>query len=123
MPPEVDKTFLIKVKSFEDLARMAASSVALGQPTYLLRYESRDKVIYGLLAVFRDYYKFYGIPIFYYYVDNGKRLPTSHNYVVVRTEEGNEYVELSRGSKPGYITIPIVNLEVLPDFLKADDLK
>ena len=65
VPNVPNKVIGIEVASFNDLVRMAASSMALGQATYILRHESGKGTVYGILAVFRDYYKFYGLPLFY----------------------------------------------------------
>ncbi|HDD25682.1 MAG TPA: cren protein [Acidilobales archaeon] len=117
---EIDKAFRIRVKDFNDLARMAASSIAFGQPTYIIRYVKDDKTtIYGILAVFRDYFKLYGIPLFYYYVDEGNRISLEANYVLVKTDSDGEHIELSKGTKPGYIAIPIINLKEFPTFLQV----
>ena len=120
MDNDVKQTIKIRVKSISDLARMAASSIAFGQPTYVLRFRSKknNAVVYGILAVFRDYYKLYGIPLFYYYEDTKGEVPIGANYILVKTESNEEKVELSRGSKPGYVVIPIINLEAPPDFLE-----
>ncbi len=117
---DLERTIKIRVKSINDLARMAASSIAFGQPTYILRFHDRrnNTVVYGILAVFRDYYKLYGIPLFYYYEDSKGEVPMNANYVLVKTESNEERIELSRGSKPGYVVIPIINLEHPPKFLE-----
>ena len=114
----VDKALRVRVKEFSDLARMAASSIAFGQPTYIIRYKNDEgRTIYGILAVFRDYFKLYGIPLFYYYIDEDNSIPHSANYVLVKTDTDGEHIELSKGTKPGYIAIPIINLKELPSFL------
>jgi len=117
MTVEINKAFKVRVKDFNDLARMAASSIAFGQPTYIIRYENKDKRVYGILAVFRDYFKLYGIPLFYYYIDTEGKIPSDTNYVLVKTDANGEHIELSKGTKPGYIAIPIINLKELPSFL------
>ncbi|MEM2025351.1 MAG: hypothetical protein QXW94_03585, partial [Desulfurococcaceae archaeon] len=77
-----------------------------------------DKIILGLLGVFRDYYKHYGLPIFYYYSfkDDDPQI-SGANYVVVYT--GEEKYELTKGPKPG-ISIPIVTLAEKPEFIPDD---
>ncbi len=112
---KVDKVIPIRVSSLNDLARMAASVAALGQPTYVLKYrEEGGKVVYGILAVFRDFYKYYGVPLFYYYVSDKD---VDGSYLIVRTDESGERVEISKGSKPGWISIPIIQLSEKPPFI------
>jgi hypothetical protein len=112
---ELRKVIKLRVKSLNDLARMAASVIALGQPTYIVRFRDGDKVIYGLLAVFRDYFNLHGIPLLYYYVDDSKSL--EGNYILIKNDEAGERVEVSKGIKPGFISIPIIDLVETPEFL------
>jgi hypothetical protein len=112
---ELRKVIKLRVKSLNDLARMAASVIALGQPTYIVRFRDSDKIIYGLLAVFRDYFNLHGIPLLYYYVDDSKSL--EGNYILIKNDEAGERVEVSKGIKPGYISIPIIDLVETPEFL------
>ncbi len=114
----VQKAIKIRVKSFADLARMAASSIALGQATYIIRYVDSGNTIYGIMAVFRDYYKLYGIPLFYYYVDTREEIPKDKNYVLIKTDVSGETIEFSKGTKAGYIVVPIIDLYEPPDFIK-----
>lgn len=106
----------LRVRSLNDLARMAASVVALGQPTYIVRFRNSGKTVYGLLAIFRDYFNLYGLPLLYYYVDEEGKYPEG-NYVLIKGEESGERVEVSKGVKAGYISIPIVELVEVPEFL------
>jgi len=113
----MEKVVGVKLKSFNDLVRLAASSIAMGQPTFILRFKRSNYYVYGILAVFRDFYKMYGVPILYFYNDISGRLPINQNYVLIRSDEGGEHIEFSKGSKTGYVTIPIVNLESAPEFM------
>lgn len=112
------KVVRIKVRDFSDLIRLAASGIMLGQPTYILRFAPRSDVcIYGIMAVFKDFYKYYGIPLIYYWSDEGCRMPVDRNYAIVRSDETGEHIELSRGFKPGVINVPIINVQELPSFI------
>lgn len=53
-------------------------------------------------------------PLFYYYVSD-KDL--HGNYILLRTKENSEKVEVSYGAKPGWISIPIINLKNKPSFI------
>ena len=111
------KALSLRVKGLEDIVRMAASMTSMGQPTYIVRFRSGDCTIYGVVAVFRDYYKYYGLPLFYYYPvkDDDKE---DKNYVCIRSDETGERIVFSKGPKPGYVTVAIVNLESPPEFLE-----
>lgn len=108
-----------RVSSLSDIARAAAASIGVGQPVYLLRYKRRDgRHVVGMLAVLRDYYTLYGVPMLYYYEcepDDAKCAES--NYVAFKLDESGERVELTNRSVPGYIMIPILNLELPPSFL------
>jgi len=110
---KIEPTTLIKVKSLNDLARFAASMSTLGQMIYVIHFEHEGKHVYGLFAVYHDYYNLYGLPIFYYYISNEK---LNGKYLLIRTEESREYVLVSEGSKPGWVAIPIISLDEPPPF-------
>lgn len=113
----MENVIAIKVKGLEDIGRMAASLVTVGQPTYILRFKSGDRHVLGILAVFRDFYKYYGVPMFYYYVTSE---PGDGNYVAVKSDEAGERVEVVKGPRPGWVMIPIVNLSEKPPFIPED---
>ncbi len=110
---KIESTTLVKVKSLSDLARFAASMSTLGQMIYIIHFEHEGKHVYGLFAVYHDYYNLYGLPIFYHYISEEK---LSGKYLLIRTEENREYVTVSEGSRPGWIAIPIINLDEPPPF-------
>lgn len=108
----------IRVRDFADLARLAASGIMMGQPTYIIRLTpSAGTCIYGIMAVFKDFYKYYGIPLIYYWLDEGCRIPMDRNYVIIRSDEFGEHIELNKGYKAGVINVPIVNVEEVPNFI------
>ena len=111
-----EKLVPVRVSRVNDLARMAASIAMLGQSTYLVRFKLGDgRVVYGLIALLRDYYDLYGLPILYYAVVE----PGSHegkNYLLVKIDEQGEHIEFGDGARPGWVSIPIVNLAEKPSF-------
>lgn len=113
------KVLLIKTTSFEDLVRLAASTIIPHQVmTYLIKFKHKDRFIIGILGIFRDYYKYYGLPIFYYYsFDANDSRVLEANYVILYT--GEEKYEFSKSPKPG-VSIPIINLAMKPQFLPDD---
>lgn len=110
----------VRVDSLKDLARIAASIVTLGQPAYLVRFPSRNGgKVYGIIAVLRDYYKLYGLPMLYYYLDSDNKLGDG-NYLLVKVDDQGEHIEVSRGTRPGWVAIPIINLAEKPPFFPED---
>ena len=73
-----EKCIAIKVSSFEDLVRFASSMRMFGQNSYILHFERDNRHIYGVIVVFRDYYKYYGLPLFNY-IEKAK--PLQHPYI------------------------------------------
>lgn len=114
-PYEIIPPISLRVNSIEDLARFVASIAALGQPIYVLHFNADGKNVLGIIAVYRDYYKFYGMPIFYYYVSDKE---VSGKYFLVKAEETGEQVIISEGVKPGWIAIPIIRLKEKPSFIE-----
>ncbi len=114
----IGKAIKVRVKSINDLVRMAASSIAMGQPTYMLRYEEEGRVLYGIMAVFRDFYKYYGVPLFYYFIDEDNVVPKEANYALLRSSDTEERIEFSKAAKTGYVIVPIINIAEMPDFLE-----
>jgi hypothetical protein len=88
----------LRLRGLSDLARLVSGTMTMGHPTYIVHFTERGKHVYGVFIVFRDYYKQYGIPMFYYAVTD-KELPG--DYILFRSDEGGEYVEPYKGVKPG----------------------
>ena len=120
MPETVEEKLIpVRVSSIHDLARIAASIITLGQPAYLVRFPGRNgKKIYGIIAVLRDYYKLYGLPMLYYYIDSGNM--GEGNYLLVKVDDQGEHVELAKNTRPGWVAIPIIDLEEKPPFFPED---
>ncbi len=112
--PSNEKLIPVKVASINDLARIAATIASLGQPAYLLRFRENERKIYCIIAVLRDYYKLYGLPMLYYFIDEGS-LPEG-NYMLVKVDDQGEHMEISQGTRPGWIAIPIIDLAERPYF-------
>jgi len=110
------KLIPVRVGSINDLARIAATIVTLGQPAYLVRFSGAGgKKVYGIIAVLRDYYKHYGLPMIYYYVDGDDKLGDG-NYLLVKVDDTGEHIEVSKGTRPGWIAIPIIDIAEKPSF-------
>ncbi len=112
-----EKLIPVRVGKINDLARIAATIITLGQPAYIVRFKNKDnKLTYAIIAVLRDYYKYYGIPMLYYYIDDGSILKGNGNYLLVKVDEQGEHIELSKSTKPGWVAIPIIDLAEKPGF-------
>ncbi|NPA97083.1 MAG: cren protein [Crenarchaeota archaeon] len=120
-PPNLAPVVAIKLSSVKDLVRMASSVAMTMQSTYIIRFRRNGRTVLGFLAVFRDYYNYYGVPMFYYAFDDDGAFSEA-SYVLVKLDERGERIEPSASSKPGYVTIPIINIEKLPPFLETVDL-
>ena len=106
----------MEVASLNDLARFAASMATLGQPVYVIHFKDRGRHVYGVFAVYHDYYDLYGVPLFYYYSCEEE---LDGRYILVKAEEPKENVQVSHGTRPGWLSIPIVNLREKPGFIDA----
>ncbi|OYT39588.1 MAG: hypothetical protein B6U89_03890 [Desulfurococcales archaeon ex4484_58] len=106
------------MNSLEDLIRLASSISTPQMTTYILKFIHNDKLYLGILGVFRDYYKYYGLPVFYYYVLDKKSSEAEKikdsNYVVVSTD--GEKIEFTKNPKPG-LSIPLITLAEKPAFI------
>ncbi len=114
-----EKVVLLKTASFYDLVRLASATIIPHQVmTYLIKFKYKGRIVIGILGVFRDYYKQYGLPVFYYYTFDGNDAQASEaNYVIVYT--GEDRFELSKNPKPG-VSIPIISLAEKPVFIPDD---
>src|SRR5712692_4863315 len=88
---ELKAPIMMKVKAIEDIARFVGSAAGMGQPIYLLSFPLGEKQVYGLLAVYHDYYDYYGVPLFYYHTSE-KTL--GGKYLLIKTEETKETVNV-----------------------------
>jgi len=109
-----EKCIPIQVAQFEDLVRFATSMRTFGQNSYILYFEHNGKHVYGIFVVFRDYYKYYGLPLFYYTI---RKEPPEKPYLLVKIDERGENIEFSEGIKSGWIPVPIISLKEKPDII------
>lgn len=111
-----EKVFPVRVSSLNDLIRLAVSTISPQALTYIVKFREEGKIVLGILGVFRDYYKYYGIPLFYYFILDPTEYPglSEANYVVVSTSD--EKFEFTKQPKPG-VSIPIISLAERPGFI------
>lgn len=109
----MDKAIAIKMASLNDLVRLAVILSSPQLPMYIIKFRHNGKLYLGILGVFRDYYRYYGLPVFYYYdVDDEKF--SDANYIVVSSD--GERIEVSKTMKPG-LSIPLIHLAEKPVFI------
>ncbi len=111
MSEQVKPMVKVKLQSINDLARFASSTTSMGHITYIVHFEENDKHVYGVFIVYRDYYRLYGVPMFYY-IELEK--PLSGKYILFKTDDAGEHLDIDDRTKPGWIAIPIINLTEKP---------
>ncbi len=116
---ESNRAVAVRVKSLSDLAKIATLGAARMFILPIYKFREGGKTVFMVQTVFKDYYKLYGLPIIYYYVGD-EEASGDHKYLLVKVDESGEYLELSRGTKPGWIAIPIVELTEKPPFAPSD---
>ncbi|RUM47424.1 MAG: cren protein [Hyperthermus sp.] len=120
MAPELRERLVpVRVNKISDLARVAATIITLGQPAYLVRFTHNGRRVYAIIAVLRDYYKYYGLPMIYYYVDEEDKFKDG-SYLLVKVDDQGEQIELSKGIRHGWVAIPIIDLAEKPSFVPDD---
>jgi len=112
-----EKAIPVKIASIPDLVRLALSMSNMASRVYIVHFTKGNKHFYGLLVTFRDYYKYYGLPIFYY-VTADEEIKGKYLTLQYDTRE-----KLIASEKPvsGYISVPVINLDREPVFLELSD--
>ncbi len=114
---EITEKFMpVQVNTLNDLVRLVMTFMAPGQVMYLIKYRDGDKTILAFMTVIRDYYKYYGLPVLYYYAASGEeaRKILENNYILVDTHE-RESLSFSKSPRPG-VAIPLISLREKPLF-------
>lgn len=116
MSEDLRKVLPIRVVSLRDLVRLAVTYTSSGQSIFLLKFRESNKLVIGMLGLFRDYYKLYGLPVLYYHVCNSdeEEKVRDANYIIVSTND--ERIDYSRTPRPG-ISLPLINLAEKPPII------
>lgn len=94
-----------------NVVMLLAYNASTGEPVGLVRLEIVDRI----------FYKLYGIPVIYYHVSEDDGLEASKaKYLLIKVDEMGEKVEITDRTKPGWIGVPLVNLESKPPFIPDD---
>ena len=121
--PRIEKAVAVRVSSLADLVRLSATlaSRMIVMPVYRLRLERG--AVYFVQMMYKDYYKYYGVPVIYYYIDESDTRESGEaNYILAKTDETGEHIELSSRTRPGWLVIPVINLESPPVYLPEEVL-
>ncbi len=110
-----ERVVCVKLESLADLARLASSMVTMTSSVYIVHFAHGGKHYYGVFATFRDFYKYYGVPIFYF-VEQDE--PLKGKYLAVKVDETGERVEVLNGVRTGWICLPIVSLVSKPAIIE-----
>ena len=119
---DVEKAWVVKVGSLNDLVRVAGSIVLSRNPIYIMRFHYRDLTVYTMLSVIRDYYKYYGVPMAYYYTVKDGGNEHESNYILIKVDEMGEEVILTNKIRHGYAVIPVLDLAEPPPFFPMEVL-
>ena len=118
---ETEVAVAVRVSSLGDLARLASSAAHMMVVMPIYRFRYRGKVVYVIQTIYKDFYKLYGIPVIYYHVSEDDGLEASKaKYLLIKVDEMGEKVEITDRTKPGWIGVPLVNLESKPPFIPDD---
>jgi hypothetical protein len=119
---EIEKALVVKVESLNDLVRVAGSIVLSRNPMYIMRFRHGNKTIYLMLSVIRDYYKYYGVPMAYYYIVENGGDEHRAKYVLLKVDEMGEEIILTNKIRHGYAVIPVLDLAEPPPFFPVEVL-
>lgn len=113
---ELRKVMPVRVSSLKDLVRLTMTYTSSGQTIFLIKFFDKDKLVIGMLGLFRDYYKLYGLPILYYHVcdDREREKILNANYIIISSTD--ESLEFSKTPRPG-LSIPVISLAEKPSII------
>ncbi|MEB3774936.1 MAG: cren protein [Desulfurococcales archaeon] len=115
----LENAVAIRVDSLGDIARLASTLAARMFIMPVYRFPGSSGSVYMVQTIYKDYYKYYGVPIVYYYIHRGEE-PASVRYILARADETGERVELSDRTRTGWVSIPVINLVEKPPYIPDD---
>ena len=111
----------MKLASLKDLVRLVISSVGPERVAgYIGHYEEENRSIFFIFNTSLGYFELNALPIIVWIEDSRK---PDKSFLRYKTSPKEEMEFSDDASDPKWITIPIVNFEVLPDFLKVWEKK
>ena len=121
---KVEPALVVRVSSLGDLVRLAGTlaSRMIVMPVYRVRVEGGS--VWFLQMMYKDYYKYYGIPVVYvYFWEGDDRPPSKTKYILAKSDETGEKIEVSDRTRGGWLVVPVINLDGLPEFIQLEDLQ
>ncbi len=120
----IEPALVVRVSSLGDLVRLAGTlaSRMIVMPVYRVRVEGGS--VWFLQMMYKDYYKYYGVPVVYvYFWEGDDRPPSKAKYILAKSDETGERIEVSDRTRGGWLVVPVINLEELPEFIRLEDLR
>ncbi len=114
----IGEAVAVRVQDLPDLVRLATSLAGRMVVMPVYRYKSGGKAIYFLQMMYKDYYRCYGLPVIYYYVTEGE--DKDPKYIIVRTDETGEKIEVTDRVRPGWLVVPVINLAEKPVYVPVE---
>jgi hypothetical protein len=114
---EIPKAQVIEVSSLADIARLAVAMISFAVVMPIYKYVENGEVVFFVQTTYRDYFKFYGVPLIYLYRTKASQELEKSKYVLIRVDETGEKVEVGDRSRPGWTSIPVIDLKEKPGFL------
>ncbi len=115
----IGEAISVRVKTLADLVRLASSLAGRMVVMPIYRYRAGKGAVYFLQMMYKDYYRCHGLPVIYYYKseDEGERDP---KYIMIRTDDSGERLEVTDRARPGWIVVPVINLAEKPVYVPVD---
>ncbi len=111
----------VRVASLADLVRLASSLAGRMVIMPVYRVVGEKGSLYFLQMMYKDYYRCYGLPVVYYYYWEGDTRPAEEvRYIMIRSEETGERLEVTDRTRPGWIVVPVINLAEKPVYVPVD---
>jgi len=114
---EIPKAQVIEVSSLADIARLAVAMISFAVVMPIYKYVENGEVVFFIQTTYRDYLKFNGVPLIYLYRTKASQELEKSKYVLIRVDETGEKVEVGDRSRPGWTSIPVIDLKEKPGFL------
>jgi hypothetical protein len=114
----IGEAVAVRVKELQDLVRLATSLAGRMVVMPVYRYKTGDSAVYFLQMMYKDYYRCYGLPVIYYYIAKGEN--EDPKYIIIRTDESGERIEVTDRFRPGWLVVPVINLAEKPVYVPVE---
>ncbi|MCE4601026.1 MAG: cren protein [Desulfurococcales archaeon] len=118
---KVGEAISVRVETLSDLVRLASSLAGRMVVMPVYRFKSGKGSVYFLQMMYKDYYRCYGLPVIYYYVaEDDERDASQVKYIIARTDESGERIEVTDRARPGWVVVPVINLAEKPVYVSVE---